>query len=44
MREQEEILRQKNIPILYKPFDLNELLGLVRQMLASERVEAVHIA
>ena len=41
MREQEEILRQKNIPILYKPFDLDELLNLVHQMLAAERVETV---
>src|SRR5579859_692726 len=41
MREQEEVLRQKNIPILYKPFDLDELLNLVQQMLMAEEAEPV---
>lgn len=41
MREQEEILRQKNIPILYKPFDLEELLSLVHRMLAVPQAEPV---
>jgi DNA-binding response OmpR family regulator len=43
MREQEEILQQKNIPILYKPFDLDELLDLVRQMLVAEPVEVEQV-
>src|SRR5436190_19953362 len=33
MREQEETLRQKKIPVLYKPFDMDELLKLVHQFL-----------
>lgn len=32
-REQEEILLQKGIPVLYKPFDIDELLRLVKQRL-----------
>ncbi len=33
MREQEETFRQKGIPVLYKPFDMDELLKLVQQFL-----------
>ena len=33
MQEQEEILRQKHIPLIYKPFDLDELLQVVHQFL-----------
>ncbi len=33
MREQEETFRQKHIPIIYKPFDLDGLLQAVRQLL-----------
>ena len=29
VREQEDILRKKGVPILYKPFNLNELLQLI---------------
>ncbi len=32
-REQEETLHHKGIPVLYKPFDLDELLHLVRHVL-----------
>jgi CheY-like chemotaxis protein len=34
-KEQESILTQKGIPILYKPFDVDELLHVVEQMLSS---------
>jgi len=34
MREQEKMLLQQDIPVLYKPFDLAELLALVEQQLA----------
>ena len=33
MRDQEETFRRKGIPILYKPFDIDELLEVVRQLL-----------
>jgi len=33
VREQEDILRQKGIPVIYKPFDIEELLHVVRQTL-----------
>lgn len=32
MREQEDVLLQKGIPVLYKPFDLDELFQLVQKM------------
>ena len=35
IREQEETLRQKGIPVLYKPFDVDEVLSLVRSTLSS---------
>ena len=35
VREQEEILRKKDIPIIYKPFDMDELLHIVHQFLPS---------
>ena len=31
--EQENVLREKGIPILYKPFDVDELLRVVERML-----------
>ena len=34
LEPQETILRQKEIPILFKPFDIDELLNLVKQHLA----------
>ena len=33
VREQEEVLRQKDIPVVYKPFDVDELLQAVHQFL-----------
>lgn len=39
MREQEETLRQKKIPVLYKPFDMDELLKLVHQILPSPSLD-----
>jgi CheY-like chemotaxis protein len=35
VKEQESILIQKGIPILYKPFDVDELLHVVDQILSS---------
>jgi CheY-like chemotaxis protein len=31
--QQEQLLREKGIPILYKPFEIEELLQTVQQML-----------
>jgi CheY-like chemotaxis protein len=39
MREQEETLRQKKIPVLYKPFDMDELLKLVHQILPAPSLD-----
>ena len=39
MREQQETLRQKKIPVLYKPFDMDELLKLVYQILPSPSLD-----
>ncbi len=33
IREQADVLQQKGIPVLYKPFDLDELLETVQRML-----------
>ena len=33
MREQENVLRQKGVPVIYKPFDLEELLHTIRRTL-----------
>ncbi len=35
VKEQEPIFTQKGIPILYKPFDVDELLHVVEQILSS---------
>src|SRR5579883_2725665 len=35
VREQEETLKEKGIPILYKPFEIDELLRVVQQFLPS---------
>ncbi|HZS75237.1 MAG TPA: response regulator [Ktedonobacteraceae bacterium] len=43
MREQQETLQQKGIPLLYKPFELDELLALIEQMLAASE-EGVALA
>ncbi|HZU67708.1 MAG TPA: response regulator [Ktedonobacteraceae bacterium] len=40
MQEQEETLRQKGIPVIYKPFDVDELLLIIRQFLPSSPLEA----
>ena len=37
--EQEEVLRQKGIPVIYKPFDLDELLMTIRNVLGSSMEE-----
>jgi CheY-like chemotaxis protein len=34
VKEQEPILAQKGIPILYKPFDMDELLHIVEEMVS----------
>ncbi len=41
MREQEETFRKKGIPVLYKPFDVDELLKLVHQFLPSPALNQV---
>ena len=35
VKEQEQVFTQKGIPILYKPFDVDELLHIVEQTLSS---------
>jgi CheY-like chemotaxis protein len=35
VKDQEPILMQKGIPILYKPFDVDELLHIVAQVISS---------
>jgi CheY-like chemotaxis protein len=35
VKDQEPILTQKGIPILYKPFDVDELLHIVAQVISS---------
>ncbi len=35
IREQEETLRQKDVPVLYKPFELEELLEVIHTLLSS---------
>ena len=35
MREQEATLQEKGIPLIYKPFDVDELLRVIRQLLPS---------
>lgn len=30
IREQEDVLREKGIPLIYKPFDIDELLSIVK--------------
>lgn len=39
MREQEETLHQKGIPLLYKPFELDELLALIGQLVSTSQEE-----
>ena len=36
IREQEDVLREKEIPVLYKPFDLDEFLLLVKKMVTPQ--------
>ena len=43
MREQEETLRQKKIPVLYKPFDMDELLKLVHQFLPAPSLDQLEV-
>lgn len=39
IREQEEMLQQKGVPVLYKPFDLEELLQVIRSLLPPQSEE-----
>lgn len=39
VREQEEVLRQKGVPVVYKPFDLDELLQAIAQCLPVSLVD-----
>lgn len=39
VREQEEALRQKGIPVIYKPFFLDELLQAIQQFLPAPSVD-----
>jgi CheY-like chemotaxis protein len=39
IREQEETLQQKGVPILYKPFELEELLQVIHSLLPSDTEE-----
>jgi CheY-like chemotaxis protein len=39
MCEHEEVLRQEGIPVLYKPFDLDELLQAIHQCLPASSIE-----
>ena len=41
VREQEEVLRQKGIPLIYKPFDIDELLQVVQQFLPPQSLRVV---
>lgn len=42
--EQEDILIQKGVPVIYKPFDLDELLQVIHRFLpASSRDERVNL-
>ncbi len=36
IREQEDVLLKKGIPVLYKPFDLDEFLQLVKKMVTPQ--------
>lgn len=38
LREMEGLLKEKNVGLLYKPFDIDELLALVKQQLGDEVV------
>ncbi len=39
VREQEETLRQKGIPVIYKPFEIEELLLVIQKCLSSLPLE-----
>ena len=39
MLEQEETFHRKGIPVLYKPFDIDELLEVVYQLLPLPKAE-----
>ena len=41
VREQEETLRQKGIPVIYKPFEIDELLLVIQQCLPSPSLRVV---
>ncbi|HEY3993881.1 MAG TPA: response regulator [Ktedonobacteraceae bacterium] len=42
VREQEEIFKQKGIPVVYKPFDVDELLEVVQSsILAGKQMSAI---
>jgi CheY-like chemotaxis protein len=37
VREQEGLLRQKGVPVIYKPFDIDEFLEVVQRSLRAQR-------
>ena len=37
VREQEDILKRRGIPVVYKPFDIDELLDTVQRALSADR-------
>ena len=41
VREQEEALRQKGIPLIYKPFEIDELLQVIQQCLPPPSLKVV---
>src|SRR5436305_14367317 len=41
VREQEETLHQKGIPVIYKPFEIDELLLVIKQSLPSPSLRVV---
>ena len=41
VRELEETLRQKGIPVIYKPFEIDELLLVIQQLLPSPPLRVV---
>jgi DNA-binding response OmpR family regulator len=44
VHEQEETLRQKGIPVIYKPFDIDELLLVVQQFLPPPLLRVVEVS
>jgi CheY-like chemotaxis protein len=44
VREQEDILKQKGIPIVYKPFDVDDLLATLSQVLTPDQQTSAVLA